>query len=587
MKQLREYQKQAIKECWDALIRDDEPVLLMASVGSGKSLMLADILLRMQRTGKRALCIVNNAQLVRNNCETYVSQGGHASIYCAALKSKDSSASIIFGTPQTILNGINKNESIAKIQFNLIVVDEAHAINYLNHRSCFMRILRYYKGAYPGMRVLGATGTNFRYKGFSIVGDECLFKKQVGNITTEYLIQNDYLVNPEFKIDDRLIIDFSKVKLKQNGRFNEKELDGVINISHEKTKVICKQIVHIMKEQKRSGIFIFATNKNHAREILTYLPKDESALILGETKEDERTRVIERARQGTIKYIVNISIVSVGIDIPTFDTVGYLRLTESLVLLIQTMGRALRLSHETGKTNALVLDFAGNIERHRDWDNPILLDALKELDKDKECVIECPSCHTMNTEHARRCIGGINLDRCEYYFEFKDCPNTKCGVQNDIAARICRLCKTELINPDDKLNLKGISEEFKEYKVVSTSYGLSDTRNGFRINCLYKCLDSNNKYATFYEYYSPINDLAKRVFYGQFIKKHCIESSKWYKLIGIRSKMEQMLKDAKWPHTIFIKHESKGYKIKKKIFELTPPCVIEQRPLVVNELAAL
>lgn len=570
MKQLRNYQKIAVQECWNALIKDDSPVLLMASVGAGKSLMLADILLRMHRTGKHALCLVNNAQLVRNNCETFNLQGGESSIYCAALKSKDHSKSIIFGTPQTILNGINKNEAIAKIQFNLIIVDEAHSINYLNNGSCFMRILRHYKTEYPAMRVLGATGTNFRYKGFSIVGDECLFKTQVGNISTEYLINNEFLVNPEFKIDERLIIDFSKLKLRQNGKFNEKELGAVINQSHEVTKAICKQIIHVLSEQNRSGVFIFATNKSHAHEILSYLPKNESALILGETKEDERTRIIEESRQGKIKYLVNISIISVGIDIPSFDTVAYMRPTESLVLLVQTMGRALRLSTETGKKNALVLDFAGNIERHRDWDNPILLDALKELEKDKEHVIECPSCHAMNTEHARRCIGGINLQRCDYYFEFKDCPNSKCGVKNDITARVCRICNSELINPDDKLNLSGIKEELKEYKVVSTSYGLSDTRNGFRINCLYKCKDSKGKFTTFYEYYSPINDLSKRVFYGQFIKKHCFESSKWYKLIDIRSKMEQMLKQANWPHTIYIKHETKGYKIKKKVFtELT------------------
>jgi len=539
----------------------------MASVGSGKSLMLADILLRMQNLGKRALCLVNNAQLVRNNCETFVSQGGKSSIYCAALKCKDSSAPIVFGTPQTVLNGINKNESIAKIQFNLIVVDEAHSINYLNSRSGFIRILRHYKQSYSGMRVLGATGTNFRYKGFSIVGDECLFKSKVGNISTEYLIDNDYLVKPEFKIDDHLLLDFSRVKIKQNGTFNEKELDSVINKSHETTKAICEQIVHIMTQQNRFGVFIFATNKSHANEILSYLPKNESAIILGETKEDEREGIIERAREGKIKYLVNIAIISVGIDIPAYDTVSYLRPTESLVLLIQTMGRALRLSNGTGKENALILDFAGNVQRHRDWDNPVLLDALKEADKDKEYNIECPECHSMNTEHSRRCIGDQNTtERCKYYFIFKDCPNSKCGVKNDITARICRSCKTELINPDDKLSIKGIEDELKEYKVVKTSYGVSETRNGFRINLLYKCINDKGKPITFYEYYSPINDLAKRVFYGQFIKKHCIESSKWYNLIGIRSKMEQMLKQANWPHTIFIKHEHKGYKIKKKVF---------------------
>jgi len=182
MKTLRTYQQQAVNECWSALKQNDAPVLLMASVGAGKSLMLASILLSIEKSGKRALCLVNNAELVRNNCETFIEQGGTSSIYCAALNSKDDTAPVVFGTPQSVLNGITKNESIGKIKFNIIVVDEAHAINYANHRTAFMRILRHYKQNYSEMRVLGATGTNFRFKGSSIVGDACLFKTQVGNI---------------------------------------------------------------------------------------------------------------------------------------------------------------------------------------------------------------------------------------------------------------------------------------------------------------------------------------------------------------------------------------------------------------------
>ena len=134
MKILHDYQLQAVKECWEALRVNDEPVLLMASVGSGKSLMISDILLTLQKNDKLALCLVNNAELVRNNSQTFVEYGGKASIYCAAFDSKDTSESVIFGTPQSIINGINKNEQIAKIRFNLIVVDEAHSINYINIR---------------------------------------------------------------------------------------------------------------------------------------------------------------------------------------------------------------------------------------------------------------------------------------------------------------------------------------------------------------------------------------------------------------------------------------------------------------------
>jgi DNA repair protein RadD len=486
MKPLRPYQQTAVDECWQALKANNEPVLLMASVGAGKSLMLANILLTMQKAGKRALCLVNNAELVRNNCATLIDEGGSASIYCAALGSKDCSAPIVFGTPQTILNGINRNEAISKIKFNIIVVDEAHAINYHNHRSCFMRILRYYRQEYPGMRVLGATGTNFRFKGTSIIGDDCLFKTQVGNITTEQLIADEYLINPVFEVDENLVIDFSQVRIKSNGQFDQKQLATVVDENARLTELICKQVVHIMESQSRFGVFLFATTKKHAHEIMGHLPSEQSAIILGETPQDERTTILDKARKGEIKYLVNIAIISVGVDVPAYDTIAYLRPTESLVLLVQTMGRVLRLSPATGKQTALVMDFAGNIERHRDWDNPVLLQAVQQtIDKDKPLVIVCPACMTLNTEHARRCIGMTNDKRCEYYFEFKPCPNAECGVKNDISARHCRVCEAEIIDPNKKLSMDAVKKLSKEVIVNQAKYSIHGTQSGYRVYCQY------------------------------------------------------------------------------------------------------
>lgn len=559
-KQLRPYQSKAVKECWQALKANDQPVLLMASVGAGKSLMIAHILLTMQKHGKRALCLVNNAELVRNNHATLIDEGGKASIYCAALGEKDSSAPIVFGTPQSVLNGIKKNEAISAIQFNLIVVDEAHAINYNNHSSCFIRILRHYKQEYPSMRLLGATGTDFRFKGATIVGPKCLFKSKVGNITTSQLIKDGYLIEPRFEIDDELIIDFSKVRIK-NGQFDKKDLAKVIEENERLTKLICAQIVHVMNSQNRFGCFLFATTRKHAQEILSYLPLGKSAIILGDTPQDERTQILDKARRGEIKYLVNISIISVGVDIPPFDTLAYLRPTESLVLLVQTMGRALRLSPKTEKTEALILDFAGNIERHRDWDDPILLEAVAQtLDEDKEYVIECPQCSTTNTETARRCIGYENNARCDYFFEFKDCK--QCETQNDIASRYCRNCEAELIDPNAKLSL-AINDEVVEVDVFEARYGVTGTESSFTIHAAYQT--SINE--TVYEYYRPTSQKAKNVLYGQFIRKHCDKSSEWYMHLDKKHKMEEMLKVINSPIKLKLKAVDDGFKIKSKVFE--------------------
>lgn len=566
MKHLRPYQHKAVLECWEALRKNDEPVLLMASVGAGKSLMLSHILLSMQQAGKKSLCLVNNAELVRNNFETCINYAGKASIYCAALKIKNYDESIIFATPQSIINAIDKKEPISDIIFNIIMVDEAHAINYLNEQSSFMRILRHYKYQYPAMRVLGATGTNFRFKGASIVGKDCLFQSQVGNISTESLIEDGYLIKPTFEIDEKLVIDFSKVKIKSNGQFDAKQLEEVISANARLTELICRQIIHIMNQQARQGVFIFATTKKHALEIMSHLPADESVLILGETPQHERTEILDKARKGSIRYLVNIAIISVGVDVPAFDTIAYLRPTESLVLLVQTMGRGLRLCQKTNKKEALVLDFSGNIERHQDWDNPVLLDALKQtVNKDKPLVILCPACQEFNTEHARRCIGVTNDKRCDYYFEFKRCPNTECEVKNDIAARHCRSCNTEIIDPNDKLHLQ-IKDNLMELKVLESQYSISGTQRGFRVSVQYKCSDESGRTGTVFEHYSPINTNSLRVFYGKFVKQHCPDSSKWYRHLQNKNKVEEMLRTVDTPVKLLVSSNHDRLLIKRKVF---------------------
>lgn len=568
MIELRPYQQQAVKECWQALKANDEPVLLMASVGAGKSIMIASILLSMQSAGKSALCLVNNAELVRNNCETLLSLSARASIYCAALGQKDTNSSIIFGTPQSVLNGINKNEPIGKIKFNLIVVDEAHAINYINHRSCFMRILRHYKQEYECMRLLGATGTNFRFKGSAIVGNDCLFKSQVGNITTEQLINDKYLIEPHFEIDDNLKIDFSHVKIKSNGLFCQKELEQVVSENTRLTELICKQVIHIMESQQRRGVFLFATTKKHAYEILSHLPENESAIILGETSQDERTKILDKARKGCIRYLVNIAIISVGVDIPAYDTIAYLRPTESLVLLVQTMGRVLRLSPNTQKSTALVLDFAGNIDRHRDWDNPILQMAVKQtIDKDKTYVILCPVCQSYNTEFARRCIGIVSDKRCDYFFEFKECPNSECGIKNDISARHCRSCECEIIDPNAKLSLEAIKPISKEVYVNKTKFSITGTNNKFRVLCSYYFIGEDGDLNFVHESYSPINEKARNIFYGQFVRKHCDKASSFYMHLHNKKKVEEMIKTAIAPSRLLIAMDDRGMRIKKKYFD--------------------
>jgi ribosomal protein L40E len=154
--------------------------------------------------------------------------------------------------------------------------------------------------------------------------------------------------------------------------------------------------------------------------------------------------------------------------------------------------------------------------------------------------------------------------RCDYYFEFKPCPS--CGVKNDIAARICRTCKGEIIDPNAKLSLKLTQEKPIPVKVLEAKYIVSGTARGFVVSCWYKCEDENGHFGSVSESYSPISDRSMRMFYGQFVKQHCKQSSKWYMHLHNKEKVEEMLQSVQTPHTLLLGRYTDGLRIKKKVF---------------------
>lgn len=559
MKQLRDYQQQAVYETWQALKESDDPVCLYASVGAGKSLMLADILLTIQKANKRALCLVNNSELVRSNCQAFNEQGGQGSIYCAALNEKNCKAPVVFATPQTVLNGINKHKNISKIQFNLIIVDEAHSINFKNEQSTFMQILRFYKQNYPAMRLLGATGTPFRYKGDPIEGKNCLFKSKVGNITTSWLISEGYLVKPIYEVDRELTIDFSTVKIDSTGKFNNKELEKTVNKNIRLTGKILLNLQDIMKTRK--GCFIFCCTKRHCIEAASVLPSHETAIITADTK--NRTEILNKARAGKIKYLININVLTTGIDVPSFDTLLFLRPTESLVLTVQMMGRVLRLHPD--KQSALILDCAGNIERHSDWDDPLIIDALAQTrDKEQRLIFPCPTCDTMNSEHARRCIGLVNDKRCDFYFEWKDCA--QCHGKNDLVSRYCRHCEAELIDPNTKLKAIDFEAPTITVKVLGYKYWVQESGRFTQFRATYQYEHHGGKFLA-HECWTPTSsDKAKNVFYGQFVSKHTDDPSFWYHHLTKSVYLNALIKHARTPDELILKYNGKAWVIQKKIF---------------------
>lgn len=581
-KTLRPYQQEALDALRVRLRKNNDPILVNASVGAGKSLIIAELLKIIEKANWKALCLTMNSTLIQQNAETYHAQGGHPGIYCAGLGEKNITQPVIFGSPHSIAQGIKKGKRIADVEFNLIVVDEAHNINHHDKRSMYMRIFNHYslllQAEQKPFRVVGLTGTPYRGKNVSIVGIKEFFKEEVCAITTSWLIGQNFLVPPIFGNPNTDSFDMKDLRVDNMGKFKHKDLQDAVDKNERLTGEIMREIVSVI-ESGRNGAFIFASTIPHANECMRSLPENEAAIITGDTPHEHRKKILADAKAGKVKYLVNVATLLVGVDVPNFDVCAWLRPTESLTLYVQGIGRVLRLSE--GKKDALVLDYAGNLDRHGDLDDPIIIDAIKSRGKPADYCIPCFSCRTLNTVHARRCIGQVPIkgrtkvdketgeitqetERCSHFFDFKECP--ECRIENDVTSRNCRECKAELIDPNEKLNRL---RDNVVLEVIEAKYWVhvNPTTNTPSVNVRYVTNERD-----ILESYYVSSDKAKHVFYGKFVKNHIHNSKAFYPFLDDPEKVKYMIYETpvKTPAQIICTQDKFGrYQVVKKLFNDT------------------
>ena len=508
--QLRDYQQDAVSATLKHFRKSNEPAVIVLPTGSGKSLGIAEL----ARLAKRKILILTHVkELVEQNHQKYESYGLTAGIYSAGLKKKENQYQVTFASIQSAARNLQDFGH----EYSLIIIDECHRVNLPPSKETvekedqkekeesvnqYQKIIQHLKASNPDIKLLGLTATPYRlgmgwiyrkhYRG--IVRSEAPrpFEHCIYELPLRYLIKRQYLTEP--KLIDATIehYNFSSLKENANGDYNASELNELLDKNHRVTQGIIKHVIELGKN--RQGIMIFAATVDHAKEIYSYLPAEETALITGATDNADRDQLINAFKRKHIKFLVNVSVLTTGFDAPHVDMIAILRPTQSVSLYQQIIGRGLRLSDN--KKDCLVIDYTGN-----DFDlyQPEVGEK-KPNSQSQPVQVPCPSCEFPNifwgicdddgylVEHyGRRCQGLIedsitsksasqagpqaasasNQHQCDYRFVFKECPH--CGSENDIAARTCLQCKSVLVDPDEMLKKALQLKDAKVLRCAGTS----------------------------------------------------------------------------------------------------------------------
>ncbi len=527
MYQLRPYQQEAVQATLSHFRRERTPAVVVLPTGAGKSLVIAEL----ARIAKgRVLVLAHVRELVEQNHAKYVGLGLEAGIFSAGLQRKESTQKTIFGSIQSIARAADEFFE----GFSLLIIDECHRVSVEGETQYFQVISKMQK-ANPEICILGLTATPYRlgfgwiyefnaYRKMKATDQDRFFKKCIYELSTRYMIKHKYLT-PPVKIDSPVACyDFSALKL--NGTsFVMAQIEALLKDQKRITPLIIQNIVEMAEDRK--GVMIFTSTVNHAKEILQSLPPEISALVVGDTEDKERDQIIEAFKQGKLKFLVNVSVLTTGFDAPHVDVIAILRPTESASLYQQIIGRGLRLS--PGKEDCLILDYTG---QGHDIFQPDIEDG-KPNSESVMVEVPCPACGLLNhfwglvdpdgylVEHfGRKCKGAFEdndgtLTECGFRFRFKLCD--KCGAENDIAARACNKCEHLLVDTDVKLKEAMSLKDAHVMRVDQMTFQKDQDKKGTpRLAVHYYDADAN----VLKEYFYLNSADSKTAFYFNFIRMH-------------------------------------------------------------------
>lgn len=399
---LRDYQKEAISALYSWLETNNGNALLVLPTGSGKSLIQAKIF-------EDALCWPNQRVLSITHVRELISQNfsqllklwpeAPAGIYCSGLDKKQSNHPITFASIQSIY------KKIEEIGWrDLIVIDECHLVG--DHdKTMYRTFLNGMKTINPNVRIIGLSATPFRLKsGYLHEGEGALFSDIAFEITLSKLIKEGFLSPLTSKA--AVTQGNTKGMSIKAGEFAIKEVITEFDREELTTAAVNEMMQY---GHDRKTWLIFCVSIEHAQHICDALNENgiNCETISEKTPAGERARILADFKDGRIRAVTNVAVLTTGLDVPSIDLLVLLRPTMSPGLLIQMCGRAMRLS--PGKENGLILDLGGNFERHGPITHIKPKNGIRKNEQKKGKT--CPKCREVCPIQSMECI------TCGYIFE--------------------------------------------------------------------------------------------------------------------------------------------------------------------------
>ncbi|ODV77509.1 P-loop containing nucleoside triphosphate hydrolase protein [Suhomyces tanzawaensis NRRL Y-17324] len=355
MLKLRDYQVNAIESVHNAIARGIRRPAVVLATGGGKTVVFShiikDLAPLLPSRGNKTLVLAHKEELVHQAAKTISSTYPEAKVDIDMRNLKPSSdAEIIVGSVPTLIRS-SRLEKYNPSEFKAIILDECHHAT----ASSWLKILKYFGADTASLEiyVLGFTATLERNDGKNLgeIFDEIVYERSLLE-----MVKNKELVDVKFSSID-VHVDLDKVASRKDD-YQISSLSEAMNTA-DVNSVVALSYIKLQKEFNFKSTLIFCVDINHCKTLCGVLQKQgiNAQYITGETSKHERRAIIDDFKSGIINVLCNVQVFTEGTDIPNIDSLFLARPTKSRVLLVQMIGRGLRLYK--GKSHCHVIDIAG------------------------------------------------------------------------------------------------------------------------------------------------------------------------------------------------------------------------------------
>ena len=405
-----EHQKRAM-ENMDCINKSSSySTLVVLPTGGGKTYTASMWLLKNAIDNKKKILWIAHRQMLLDQAAesfqkfAYTEVVPHISSFCFRIVSGASSHdrtsdirpgdNLLIVSKDSIGRNIDRLDQWLKGEKELyLIVDEAHHSTAKTYR----KVIDYVKAKVPNLKLIGLTATPFRTaeeeQGLLAkiytdgISDGRVVHGDVGityQIGLKELINRQILAKPIFEsfytdeeYGDSLGVDAWESI--QHLDVLPDEVAQQMADSAARNKLIVE--TYKAKQNDYGQTILFAVNVVHAIQLTSLFKKAgiKADFIVSSVKDaitgvtisrEDNERKLEDYRNGKLQVLINVNILTEGVDLPKTKTVFLARPTVSSILMTQMVGRALRGTAAGGTASAYIVSFVDHWNEHIAWVNP-------------------------------------------------------------------------------------------------------------------------------------------------------------------------------------------------------------------------